>query len=460
MPDQAQARVLIVDDNEQNVALIRAQLERAGHAVLSANSGPVGLALAEAEHPDLIVLDVMMPGMDGHEVCRRLKAGATTLSIPVLMLTALQERADKIRALEAGADDFLSKPVDRSELLARVRSLLRQKRLYDEAAQERVTLAAIMGSMSDGLLVLDADRRLRYCNDQAAAFLGMDSRAALGATPAEVYALVRAGLANPEEVWLALEQGLARPEEQPSFEVRVAGPPQRYILAQLFAVTDASGADHGTGLVLRDITAERDLQQTKDELISVVSHELRTPLTSLVGFAELLLLRDYEAPQRKQFLGVIAAEGRRLTALINDFLDLQRMESGSRRLSVAPTDVPSLLQSAAAAVGDDASHAIVLDLDEDVPLALADHDSIRQVLANLLSNARKYSPSGGSVRVTARQVDDAVEVAVIDQGLGIPPEAMSRLFEKFYRVDNSDRRSIKGTGLGLAICRHIIAAHG
>jgi CheY-like chemotaxis protein len=212
--------------------------------------------------------------------------------------------------------------------------------------------------------------------------------------------------------------------------------------------------------VLRDVTAERDLVRTKDELVSVVSHELRTPLASVVGFAELLRTRELAEPQRQQFLTVILEEGRRLTALINDFLDLQRMESGRQEIAPRPLEVASFIEQCVRMVGEDTTHPVQLDLDDELPAVRADADRIQQVITNLLSNARKYSPAGGVIRVSAHEANGQVIVTVEDHGLGLPAEALPRLFEKFYRVDNSDRRSITGTGLGLAISRKIVDAHG
>ncbi|HLG51374.1 MAG TPA: response regulator, partial [Chloroflexota bacterium] len=168
MLDDRPPHVLIIDDNAQNVALITAQLRRAGYTVSAAATGRLGLEAAR-QGPDVILLDVLMPGLDGYEVCRHLKADEATRPIPVIMLTSLRDRSDKIRALEAGADDFLSKPVDRAELLARVRSLVRSKRLFDELARSRDEIArqaeqlgaeksraeAILYSISDGVFTTD-----------------------------------------------------------------------------------------------------------------------------------------------------------------------------------------------------------------------------------------------------------------------------------------------------------------
>ena len=203
----------------------------------------------------------------------------------------------------------------------------------------------------------------------------------------------------------------------------------------------------------------RELDRLKDELISVVSHELRTPLTGIVGFAELLLSRDFSDAQRKQFLQIVLREGERLTSLIDDLLDLQRLESGAAGVVLVPTALEPLKRSVVETFGHDAVHPFVLDLPVDLPLVTADPDRVKQVLANLIENARKYSPNGGEVRISARSAGNFVEIAVIDPGLGIPPEALPRLFEPFYRIEDPTRRGIKGTGLGLAVCRKLVEAH-
>jgi PAS domain S-box-containing protein len=208
------------------------------------------------------------------------------------------------------------------------------------------------------------------------------------------------------------------------------------------------------------LEASAELNRVKDELVSMVSHELRTPLASLVGFTELLQSREFAKAQRKQYLDVMLREGRRLTSLINDFLDLQRIEGGAQKLNLGPLDLSVLVRRAVTSAGEDRHTPIKIDLDEDLPLVIADPDRILQVLTNLLSNARKYSPEGGEIRVFAQVADQAVEVSVQDQGLGIPAEARAHLFERFYRIDAGDRRDIRGTGLGLSITQKIIEAHG
>jgi PAS domain S-box-containing protein len=205
--------------------------------------------------------------------------------------------------------------------------------------------------------------------------------------------------------------------------------------------------------------ANAELSKAKDEMVSMVSHEMRTPLASIVGFAELLVTRKVTPEQRTEYLGVMLQEGRRLTALINDFLDLRRIEGGHLKMRYAPADIKALIKRSVA-LADPEGIPIQIRVPYNMPLVRIDGDSIFRVVANLLSNARKYSPDGGSIVVGAGVVADMIEVYVEDQGLGIPADALSQVFRRFFRVDNPDRDGIKGTGLGLAICKNIVEAHG
>jgi two-component system, OmpR family, sensor histidine kinase VicK len=240
-------------------------------------------------------------------------------------------------------------------------------------------------------------------------------------------------------------------------------------------IRNSDGVIVGASSVARDVTEHNAMaaalqaselksvqavSRAKDEMVSLVSHELRTPLASLLGFTELLYSRDFNADQRKQYLEVMLREGRRLTDLINDVLHIQRLEAGHQNLNLAPADVQALITRAVAAAGEDAERPIEVNLTPGLPLVMVDTDAILQVLANFLTNARKYSPDGGAILVTTHLVGDMVEIHVLDHGLGLPAEVLPKLFATFYRVESGDHRVIKGTGLGLSINRRIVEAHG
>ena len=218
----------------------------------------------------------------------------------------------------------------------------------------------------------------------------------------------------------------------------------------------------GMMLVMRDVTKETEMDRLKSELVSTVSHELRTPLSSIYGFTELMLNRDIEESRQDRYLRTIHSETERLANLVNDFLDVQRMESGTQSYKKASVNIYTIAEETTQfyAASTKAHQITFRHEGNQLPVIEADEEKIRQLLNNLLNNAVKYSPSGGAIDVVLMTSFDQVILQVRDEGIGIPEQSLSRLFEKFYRVDNSDSRKIGGTGLGLAICKEIVTGHG
>ena len=222
-------------------------------------------------------------------------------------------------------------------------------------------------------------------------------------------------------------------------------------------------ADFSLILFLQDITEEKKVETIKRDFVANVSHELRTPLASIKGYSETLL--DGGMDDRKtlaEFLRVIDRHATRMSRLIDDLLVLSRLESHQMTIVAAPIDLGELVFSTVKGFDKQArDKGITLSalVPEDLPKALGDRDRLEQVMVNLLDNAIKYTPSGGSVSVSACQESAAVRVDVGDTGIGIPAEDISRIFERFYRVDKARSRELGGTGLGLAIVKHIIQGH-
>ncbi|WP_409254034.1 ATP-binding protein [Bacillus sp. SCS-153A] len=213
-------------------------------------------------------------------------------------------------------------------------------------------------------------------------------------------------------------------------------------------------------LVHRDFTKEYEADQMKNELVSTVSHELRTPLASVLGYTELLINRELKPERQKKYLNTIYQEANRLTALINDFLDVQRMESGKQTYDKKYESLTPLLKEVIEGIKINTSiHDIQFVSDSESDIVLGDRDKLLQVFQNLIQNAVKYSPEGGNITIKLSAGKQNLHVSIIDEGLGVPEDAIPNLFTKFFRVDNSDRRKIGGTGLGLAIAKEIIKAH-
>jgi PAS domain S-box-containing protein len=335
-----------------------------------------------------------------------------------------------------------------------------RKQLLEQLEKDRSTLAGIVNNMSDGLLLLGHDRHITYCNQRAGELLSIDHTSVVGKPDVEAFAEVAHLYERAPAILASWEKSLARVDERPCLDLRVAGEPQPDIQMRLFPVPGSPDAGDGIGVVIRDVSAERDLVRAKDEFVAAVSHELASPAMNLAGYAEMLSTQAYPEDERREMLDTMAQEGRRLTTIIRDFLDIQRLQRGQMQVHVRPTDLHNLMNHAASIARRDMSHPLLVDIPKQLPLVQADPERVQQVLANLLSNAQKYTPIGGQIAFSAKLIESRVEIAVADQGLGVPADALPRVFETFYRVEASDRRDIKGTGLGLAIVKDLVEAQG
>jgi signal transduction histidine kinase len=214
----------------------------------------------------------------------------------------------------------------------------------------------------------------------------------------------------------------------------------------------------------REASQRDQLDRLKDEFVLTASHELRSPLTSVQGFAELLMLdRDSLTPKQVETVEIILDNCRHLVRLLNDLLDLARSDAGRLGIAPEPTEVPPLLDDAVRtmrAQTEGASQSLTAQVEPGLPLIHAEADRVRQILVNLLTNAHEYSPEGSSIEVTARAVGAEVEIAVTDDGPGIPESQLEHIFERFVRGDAGLTQRVGGTGLGLAISKSLVELHG
>jgi PAS domain S-box-containing protein len=216
---------------------------------------------------------------------------------------------------------------------------------------------------------------------------------------------------------------------------------------------------------LVDLTEARESDRLKNEFVATVSHELRTPLTAITGFVDLML--DGAAgelnPTMERFLTVAQGNGRRLGNLINDLLDMSKIEAGKVELRLLPTDLATVAEQAVHSVTpqmEAKDQTLTVVIPEGLPPALADTTRLVQILTNLLSNANKYTPEGGSIGLAASVRDDLIHIAISDTGVGLTAEEQARVFDRFYQAQGSNRKITGGTGLGLAITRSLVDLHG
>lgn len=336
-------------------------------------------------------------------------------------------------------------------------------RLIEDAERRRATLDSVMHSLVDGLVLLNCSGQISYANPCAEEMLGFESGALVGLTLEQVEEQLAGRRTGSQHL---LGELLATADEPPgtaSTEFALSAPTARTLQARLFHIYDAGGGHLGLGLLLRDITREKELDQMKSRLLSTVSHELRTPLASIKGFATTLLRQDVEWDEssRREFLSIIDEESDRLTELIGNLLDMSRLEAGELRMEPEPTDLGPILQETAAEFQViTGRHRFLVQLPPRLPQVLVDPRRARQVVRNLVENAVKYSPEGGAITIVAQPGRDQVQVSVADQGIGIEAKDLEHVFDRFYQVDSASTRRVGGSGLGLAICKGIIEAHG
>jgi two-component system, OmpR family, phosphate regulon sensor histidine kinase PhoR len=245
-------------------------------------------------------------------------------------------------------------------------------------------------------------------------------------------------------------------------EIKLGRMPERWLQVNAAGIFDTDARKHGTIIVVHDLTRLKQLERTREEFVANVSHELRTPLSLIKGGVETLLDGARHDPDaRLKFLRTIQRNSDRLQFLIEDLLTISELESGRVKLNLAPVPLRALVETVLEHSQNQAASRSTALLNDVPDLTVqADAARLEQVLGNLVDNAIKYGKQQGCVTVAARHTGEAVEVTVTDDGSGIPPESLERIFERFFRVDKGRSRETGGTGLGLAIVKHIVQSHG
>ena len=321
-----------------------------------------------------------------------------------------------------------------------------------ELAVEKSRYEGIVTSMADAVVTTDIGGRITALNPAAAALTGWALEDALGHPVSEVIPPARAAASAPVVDPAAVRMTLHRRDGTDAIVAMTQSP-----------ISDRDGVLAGTVHVLRDISAEAEVERMKEEFLATVSHELRTPLGFIMGYSTTLLLPDApdDPATTRRCIQVIAEASDELKHLVDDLLDMTRIGSGTFNITPAPVAIGPLVETVVdRSRARRSGHRFVVDVPTGIPLVRADAQRVEQVLYNLLDNAIKYSPDGGVVTVRAEESHANVVVSVLDEGFGVRPDELSSIFDRFYRGRVARTRGIAGTGLGLAICKGIVEAHG
>lgn len=375
------------------------------------------------------------------------------------------EKVVAIMAFSRSSAPFESKRFEEYEALAKNIGIALDKiSIYQKSEEARVLNQDILDTIQEGVQLVDSYGAIIQVNKQFCEMFGCPGwlKALNGCSWDEWTALLEQYIAEPEKFVAFLRKEVASKvrdslnERQFIYKTRT-GQVYKVYCEGLFE----GKSKLGTIFVHRNITKEFEVDRIKSEFVSTVSHELRTPLASILGFTELIMTRELKPERQKKYLTTIYSEAGRLTALINDFLDIQRMEAGKQCYENEELELLPIIQKVIDFQKiNGKKHELILEHIGGSDIVIGDREKLEQVFINLIHNAIKYSPEGGEIRVAVFEKAGNVYVEIKDEGLGIPAESIGKVFEKFYRVDNSDHRSIGGTGLGLALVKEILGFHG
>ncbi|MDY6899291.1 MAG: response regulator, partial [Cyanobacteriota bacterium] len=511
------AVILIVDDTPDNLLVLFSFLEEKGFKVLLAEDGESALQIAQAKAPDLILLDVLMPEIDGFETCRRLKAKSSTKEIPVIFLTALSETVNKVQGFKLGGVDYITKPSEQEEVLVRIQTHLNLQRMRSTLAKQnqelkqRLDFEALQRRITDKLRdSLNESQILQTATQELAEVLELSS------CQIELYDLqqVTATIAYEHSITLPQSQGISRNiedfselyqqllektpvqlvEKIPQFSpqdiqvTRLACPifDDRGIIGNIWGLKPPTQEFTNLEIELMQQVASQcgiairqarlyeatqqqvaelaRLNQLKDDFLKTITHELKAPLSSIHLAAETMdnLLatekNPHKSPTFKRVIKIFHDSYNRQKQLIDDLLTLCYVDAKSNSVKLQSINlhlwVPELVQLYLARAKDQ-QQQLILDLAEEELQISTDPIMLERIIKELLHNAYKYTPSGEKITIQTETDKSYISLCVINTGVEIPVEQQELIFNQFYRIPNSDPWKYGGTGLGLALVKKL-----
>lgn len=496
MPSDSKVSILLVDDQRANLLALQAVLEDLGHDLVTADSGESALRLLLSREFAVVLLDVQMHGLDGFETAKLIRSRGNSRHTPIIFLTAYDNnRLPVEEAYALGAVDYLVKPVvplvlrakvagfvelfEKTEQVKRQAEQIRQierrefeLRLAREDTRARESEArntAILNAALDCIISMDHEGRILEFNPAAERTFGYLRSDVVGRQMAEL--LVPPQLREQHQrgmaTYLATGTGpvLGRRLELPALRADGSEFPVELAITRI----NKEGPPVFTAY-LRDISerkwaeeALRESNRLKDEFLAILAHELRNPLAPIRNALYILQQPEIDPAMTRQLLDMGQQQVEHMARMLDDLLDVSRISQGRFALRKEIVDLASLIMRAVAAVRllvEEHRHELEISISDEPLRVEGDTTRLEQVLANLLNNACKYMDEGGKIRLTAGLRDGQVEIGVKDLGIGIPPEALPRIFEMFSQVDRSLERSRSGLGIGLALVRRLVEMHG
>jgi PAS domain S-box-containing protein len=462
--------ILNVDDNDGARYAKTRILQSAGFRVLEAANGTDALAMVREDDPALVLLDVKLPDINGIEVCRRIKADPDTNGVLVLQTSAaLTGRADKVRGLEGGADNYLAAPIEADELIANVNALLRMRRTQDELRESEERFRQLTDNIEDVFWMFSVpDGALGYVSPAYATIWGrsIDSLRRQHASWLEVvHPDDRARVAGR---WAVLA---TTPHYDEEFRLTLADGAMRWVRDRVFAVKNARGEVYRVARVTSDISARKEMESllraadaNKNQFLATLAHELRNPLSPIRNAAALLGVTGQNSAERQGHAReVIMRQVDHLAHLVDDLLDVARISEGKIVLRREEVKLGAVIEQAIETAGPliaARGHHLEVEQPDCQVWVAGDPVRLAQSVGNLLHNAAKFTPKGGRIRLVLTLDGELVRIAVIDNGIGIAEDNLPRIFGMFAQAAVPPDRAPEGLGIGLSLVSRLLEMHG
>jgi PAS domain S-box-containing protein len=465
-----QASILVVDDEMGIREACKRALVGEGYAVDLAEDGNLGLQKIKERSYDLILMDLMMPGIDGLDLIQ--KTNDIDPEIIIVVITGYATIETAVEATKRGAYDYLPKPFTPEVLTALVMRGLEKRELRLEAqklhhereqrllelAGEKSRIRTIIGCMADGVLVTNLERQLVLWNASAVKMLKLAGTDDSG-HPLEHYIKNASLIESVENILASKEETVSMVSQELHID-----DPKSVLMASLAPVRDEQGELLGAVTVLRDITKLKEIEKIKSQFVSMVAHELRAPLAAIEGWLDVVLSGEAGGDEKleRQWLQRAKERSKSLLAMVSDLLEINKIEAGKVAQKMEPVQVTQVIRKIVDFLKPEADRkniSFTINLPDDLPTVPADLQDMEKIFTNLVSNAIKYNVDNGSVTVGGSVDKNYVGFHIKDTGIGIAEEDLPRIFDDFFRVENKETSQISGTGLGLTIAKKIVDSH-
>lgn len=447
-------KILVIDDERRIRDVASRMLSLDGFEVAVAATGEIGMKMIDEEHFDIILLDLMMPGISGLEVLPHLKTHHPC-SV-VVVITGYATLDHSIEAMKKGAFDFIPKPFSPQDLRLVIAKAIEFIRNLQDIANEKSRLGVLINQLSGGVMATDVHKRVALANSAFLKMVDYFGGDVIGRKVSEI-------LRN-EAMETMIDKALAMPEDLFADLTDERDVGDRIISVRCVPFRDRLNRILGTITIINDITALKRMDQLKSDFVSMVAHEIRSPLNTIgmqLNVIQNGLAGDVTGKQR-EILGRASQKIKMLSKLSTELLDLAKIESELITQEREGVDMNLLLREQVAFFQEAAlAKNIRLELSQlpELPSVLANRQNMEEVFSNLVSNAINYTPDNGRITVSAAAEENHLRFCVSDTGLGIERKYIEQIFERFFRVKDENTRFITGTGLGLPIVKSIIDAH-